>query len=263
LGNIPSPVTAIGGQDKKLPSGLEDLAIEFSKAEARLKQAENKADRVPVSVVNELRYAGCHVLRALCPAIAQTDETDTTQSHDSDRPGESHPDAEVRRATDHCKRARYDAIEYETIQRLKKVTLFQEDYRLVISPEMPKVNEALQAAYDAQQMVEGEPGKEPDPRREKNLDVLDKLCESLKLAERGLATIRPILNTKREEKQREQEERQRQERVTKFRWQVGIAITVLGILCTTTFGIVKILSDAKGASPQSVDAPSTLPASNR
>jgi hypothetical protein len=235
-------VAAIGRQEKKLPAGLDDLAIEFSKAEARLKQAENKADRVPVSVVNELRYAGCHVLRALCPAIAQTDETDTTQSHDSDHPGESHSDAEVRRATDHCKRARYDAIEYETIQRLKKVTLFQEDYRLVISPEMPKVNEALQAAYDAQQMVEGEPGKDPDPRREKNLDALDRLCESLKLAERGLATIRPVLNIKLED-------RQRQDRTSRRRWIATTIIAVLALLSASAIGITKIYLDAHKAAP--------------
>lgn len=242
MGDISRPVAAIGRQEKKLPAGLDDLAIEFSKAEARLKQAENKADRVPVSVVNELRYAGCHVLRALCPAIAQTDETDTTQSHDSDHPGESHSDAEVRRATDHCKRARYDAIEYETIQRLKKVTLFQEDYRLVISPEMPKVNEALQAAYDAQQMVEGEPGKDPDPRREKNLDALDRLCESLKLAERGLATIRPVLNIKLED-------RQRQDRTSRRRWIATTIIAVLALLSASAIGITKIYLDAHKAAP--------------
>lgn len=238
----------VGGGE--LIPDLRALAEEFAKAEARMKQSENTTDLFRIAINNEMRYAACHLLRAVCPGVEQQDENggQASSHHDDDRPGDDSAQLEIRRAIDHCKRARYDAIEYETLQRLKKINLFLDDYRLVLSPEMPGVQEALEAAYDAQQLVSGvdqgprraevakqasslpEPTKQsrPNPRRERDLDRLDGACGALRAAERKLALLRPALNIKLEQKKRADAKQEKVERWAKY----GVIIAALTAACT-------------------------------
>lgn len=86
----------------------------FHKAEDKLKLVERLHDEgLVVPSVNELRYAGYHLLRALNAG------------------GPSERADHIDRAERHCCRAIYDAVEVSILDRLAAVRRFEDDYRLV------------------------------------------------------------------------------------------------------------------------------------
>lgn len=174
---------------------LRELALAFAEAEVRLKRTEITSRKTPSAVINELRYAGCHLLRAVCPAVLVPDEAEEDQDHDSVHSSNT-SDTEVRRAIDHCKRAKYDAIEFDTIVCLERCDEFIEEYRQIIADDIPGLPEALRGARSAQATILE--ARNDNSRRGEYLDELDKNCAVVLRAYDALDALRPILNAKRE-----------------------------------------------------------------
>ncbi|MDG4574830.1 MAG: hypothetical protein P9C36_05730 [Defluviicoccus sp.] len=98
-------------------ANIRDL---FRDAERQIKRAEEISGELAIPAVNELRYAGWHLLEALC-------------SGDPDNAVE-----QLARARRHCQRAIFDASDTSIIYLLEKIRTFQDDYRrFVISDVIP------------------------------------------------------------------------------------------------------------------------------
>jgi hypothetical protein len=179
------------------PFNLTRLAKEFSAAEDRLKQTERRTKLHPDAVINELRYAACHLLRAQCPDVNLEPQPDENEHHAVPQPGDDPAETEIRRAIDHCRRGRYDAIEYDTLVYLERMNLFKKDYRFVLGEEIAGLPAALQTARKAQDLVEDGHDSAKHKRREQGLDELDQTCSTLITAYKNLDALRPILNSRR------------------------------------------------------------------
>lgn len=231
---MPSP-----GVEPAVPSdmssgGLSELAIAFHDAETRLKQTEANTNRTPSSVVNELRYAACHLLRAECQEIPQLDEAFESQHHEP-RGSRSVFALEVRRAIDHCKRAKYDAIEFDTVICNERLDLFKKDYRLIFADNIDGLLEALKAAREAQKLLAS--GKANRSRREIYLADLDSVCERLLAAQDNLEVLRPVLNA------------WRNRRIFIFcGWLIGILIAIATLVVTLEQSRPKVPNTAPTAS---------------
>ena len=151
-------VTSAGQEEETLsgfPSGIDFNAlsvvhVEFDLAEQRIKRAESRTGKNPFPAVNELRYAGRHVLCAQGDREHPGEADEVVDHEDRDLRYEGRAN-ELRRAKDHCRRARYDAIEFEALVHIKAIELFTRDYRLVsLSGDTEKrYNEARALAVKA------------------------------------------------------------------------------------------------------------------
>lgn len=176
------------------PRSLSELAEAFYQAEQRLKTTEERTNRPVNSVINELRYAACHLLRAECPNIPQLDESFESQEHDPQEDDQTYFQREVHRATDHCKRAKYDAIEFDVIDCQERLSEFKYDYKQIIADDIEGLLAALKAANEAQRLLSC--GKTQRARRERYLEALDAVCVCLREAYGTLDALRPVLNAK-------------------------------------------------------------------
>lgn len=216
---------------------LEQVAIAFADAESRLKQSEFYTGLPSIPSVNELRYAGCHLLRYECPDIPQADELQEPQHHNQDA-------TELKRALDHCVRAKYDAVAFDAHGAVKWLDLFKEDYSLILHEETSGLQDALRSAEDARRTMAF--CRVNPNQREAYAAALDQSCALLRHAEDTLEALKPQLNARRDKQKRELEEKQRQERVARFRWIVGLIVTA--IFSATAIGIVKMVLDSKSPS---------------
>lgn len=92
----------------------------FSLAEQYAKEVEFLSSAVQVPAINELRYAGQHILKAL---VKDDDEE---------------ADAELGKAKGHCQRAMYEAVEAGIMFCLDAIKAFQEEHRhLVVTEVIP------------------------------------------------------------------------------------------------------------------------------
>jgi len=83
----------------------------YNEAEAFITEISTSWDGLDTTAVNQLRYAGRHLLNSL------TGKTPIT------------PEKEYERAVAHVKRATFDAIDSGIIYYLHKIDLFKDDYR--------------------------------------------------------------------------------------------------------------------------------------
>ncbi|WP_019895290.1 hypothetical protein [Hydrogenovibrio halophilus] len=88
---------------------LEELATLFEQAEKQVKKAEDVNGNIIVPSINELRYFGYHIIKAL---LAEDDQATLVK--------------EIEKAEGHAKRAIYDASEALIIFYLEKAELFQQ-----------------------------------------------------------------------------------------------------------------------------------------
>jgi len=94
---------------------IEEIVLLFQKAEAAIKKVELTQNELIVPAVNQLRYAGCHLIRYL------KNSEDNDQLDDVAR---------------HCKRSAYDAFESGIVFSLLEYRKFQADYSKVIITEV-------------------------------------------------------------------------------------------------------------------------------
>ncbi|MDQ6954812.1 MAG: hypothetical protein Q9M20_05155 [Mariprofundaceae bacterium] len=83
----------------------------FDSAEIKLKETEQLCGDLAIPSVNELRYVGYHITKALCHDVDSNDYNE-----------------ELLRAERHCKRAVYDANEVGIEYLLRKIANFKEQY---------------------------------------------------------------------------------------------------------------------------------------
>lgn len=94
----------------KQTSSIREIVSLFDEAELKVKEIEQLAQELSVPSINELRYVGYHLARALCTE----DESKLT--------------LEIQKAKGHCQRALYDAYEIGIIHMLEQIKLFKERY---------------------------------------------------------------------------------------------------------------------------------------
>lgn len=180
--------------------------------------------------------------------MPQVDELRETQHHVDSKPD----DRELKRALDHCVRAKYDAVAFDAHGAVKWLDLFKEDYRLILVEENPTITLALTSAERAQRTMAQ--AKIDHHFRDRYVKELEASCSQLREAQGLLNGMIPQLAAKvaakkREEddRAREAEDRARKERVDRFRWRVGTVIAIVAILSTTAGWVVKSYFDYKAA----------------
>lgn len=122
-----------------------DVAEQHRRLRAAYKEAEDaihslgiEGDGVDILAINELRYAGYHLLKSL-----------TATSDDSER------DEELRRAESHCERALYEAHDAAIFFRLDQYQKFREDYAtVVVSDVVENYVEIVKTMKRAKQLLD-------------------------------------------------------------------------------------------------------------
>lgn len=106
---------------------IEEIVLLFQKAEAAIKKVEVTQSELIVPAVNQLRYAGCHLIRYL------KNSEDNDQLNDVVR---------------HCKRSAYDAFEAGIVFSILEYRKFQGDYSKVIIADVVSNYSELQINVD-------------------------------------------------------------------------------------------------------------------
>lgn len=112
-------------------TAIKSIVTLFEESEIKLKEVEQFTQDLSIPSINELRYAGYHLAKAIC-----YEETgDNNQLN-----------CEIDKAKGHCKRAVYDAHEMGIIYVLEKIKLFNEqytDHMSVVVEVMPNYSETV------------------------------------------------------------------------------------------------------------------------
>ncbi|MGB0696874.1 MAG: hypothetical protein ACPGOY_14575 [Rhodospirillaceae bacterium] len=133
----------------------------FSKAEAAIHEAEGLHEDVIIPSINQLRYAGYHLLIAL---------TDDEQI-----------EVQMTKAENHCQRAVFDANDSILNYLLANIAQFRRDYRLIaLGPHFPEYKEAFRIEREAQEFLKK--AKQNQKSREKfyaeSQDMVNKLIQA-------------------------------------------------------------------------------------
>ncbi len=99
--------------EKKYKSIIDNIEKNFKDAESKIKSAELLDQTISIPSINELRYAGHHILRA-------------TQLKE-----EAGIVEELDKANRHTKRSFYDAVEASILYKLQKIENFDKEYKLI------------------------------------------------------------------------------------------------------------------------------------
>jgi len=173
----------------------------FASAERRIKEIEHGNEGLDIPAINELRYAGFHLLEVL-------------------KHGNTNSVHERQKVTAHIKRAIYDASEALIGIQLKDICKFQDDYRLVVVAEViPEYQKLMESAEAASELVRG-PHKDHDNRDCYYEEAL-KYVDELKRVNRILRAGRQELNKRLEIK-----------RQTSRRWAIGLAVGAISAAFT-------------------------------
>lgn len=164
------------GQELEGEDLLSSIQKKFHEAEDDIKDAERRSLNLCVPAVNELRYAGHHVLKGLVASAPEEREE------------------QYRRASRHCLRARYDAVEMQLWSLLREFQDFQEDYRAVSIPQVwPDYVECAKKFDDAMALLnkvnKTDPG-DVDESGDNRIVLLDSTREANK-------NLEPIVSTAR------------------------------------------------------------------
>lgn len=165
---------------KNNTSLFNNLIAEFEKAENRLKliERQNIQEGIDIPSINELRYAACHIIRAL-------------KENDSESP-EDTQEEEIKRAIRHCQRASYDAIEAGILSQLYIVKEFQEEYKnIVISTVIKDWNEILITANNINKTIQD---VKINDEKEDNYEIIHENHIQLEKHTRNFGIYREELN---------------------------------------------------------------------
>jgi hypothetical protein len=107
----------------------------FKEAEDALHEAELIHGDLSVPSINQLRYAGHHILLSLVG-------------------GDQAPEEEIRRAERHCQRAIYDAYDSAVVYLLARTEQFMNDYREIpILEHFPKYDAVRTKARESRDLI--------------------------------------------------------------------------------------------------------------
>ncbi|MBF0307877.1 MAG: hypothetical protein HQL40_15490 [Alphaproteobacteria bacterium] len=185
-----------------IDNGFEAIDALYREAEQALHEAETVHHELSVPSVNQLRYAGRHVLSALVGADAAAAEE------------------EKQRAQRHCQRAIYDAFDGITSYLLESIADFKADYaRIEITPHFPRYHETLEKARNARDLLIKARTVSDDRHR---------YYTDCRKAARELKSCHDAMELAREELNKAIKNRNR---VVYFAW-AGIVVALIGVAAT-------------------------------
>ena len=187
----------------------------FNLAEQYAKEVEVLSSAVQVPAINELRYAGHHILNAI-------DEFGNVS------------DDELGKAKSHCHRAMYEAVEAGIMFCLDEIKAFQEDHRgLVVSDVIHDYHERLVRAQQAVKMiVAGRADRESiEQHVEQYRDEFRAVREIVQLFE----VSRDDLSAKKAQQVEARQEAEQRRRRDYLRIAVTALMAALGIMATVFF----------------------------
>lgn len=170
----------------------------FEDAESRIKELELLyGDGLACHPINQLRYVGFHIARA----IAKTDATEEEE--------------EWKRATRHCQRAIYDASEMAIVYCLSEFKNFKDDYETVdFSPTIPDYLDIVEKMREAQNLLAT---TQHNTREEKYNE-----CQRL------FGEIKPLIN-RLNDSRTELNKRLKRNRTTMFFLAAALLVAIVGI----------------------------------
>lgn len=212
------------GQELEGEDLLFSIRRLFQEAEDDIKDAERRSLNLCVPAVNELRYAGHHVLRGLAASAPEEREE------------------QYLRASRHCQRARYDAVEMRLWSLLGEFRDFQEDYRSVSIPQVwPDYVECAEKFDDAMALLNSVKKTELgdiDDQGDNRVDLLERTREASRQLEPIVSKAKTAcieLNKILDDRNRQELEVRRQELVGRRQIVIGIWSLVcafIGIIVT-------------------------------
>ncbi|MBF0109266.1 MAG: hypothetical protein HQL76_08830 [Magnetococcales bacterium] len=146
---------------------LNTISELFRNAEIEIKLAEQMSGNIIIPAINELRYAGNHLLKGL---LASSPKEQREQYF---------------RALRHCQRAHYDAVEAVLLYLLDKFRTFQNDYEEVSIPAVwPDYAKHLSRFHEAHSLLKSVVKNPEDiddlkDNREKLLGPTKEACNKL------------------------------------------------------------------------------------
>jgi len=161
---------------------LDEVDNLFTIAETKIKQVELLREEIIIPAVNQLRYAGHHILKSLKTAGAREKESQLEQ------------------AKSHCERAICDSMEIGIAYCLERINAFKNDYKAItITDVIPTYFGILCHARAAQELiVQGVEAnnREPDQKRYANHNEMSKYFDLLRDDVNALDVGREELNKK-------------------------------------------------------------------
>ena len=154
------------------PEKLQKFADHFAAAESQIKIVEYLDKELIIPSVNQLRYAGYHVARA----ISSLDPVAL--------------DEHLGKAINHCKRSYYDTKEVAVIYLLEKIEAFQNDFRTSaeVLKVMPNYCDLIVSAQEASDHIESVKNNHYDNREEfytscdPHYDILKSIVDKFSVA---------------------------------------------------------------------------------
>lgn len=128
---------------------LREIVDLFDEAERKVKEVEQFSQELSVPSINELRYVGYHLARALCE-----DNADAVAD-------------QLKKARGHCQRAIYDAHEIGIIHMLEQIRAFKDGYQKsshVVVEVIPDYVDLLVSADKATEFIVQIGQKNPESR---------------------------------------------------------------------------------------------------
>lgn len=186
----------------------------FCSAEQLIKLVENLGEGIIFPAVNQLRYAGQHLLKSDC-----IDNQDSKEEH-------------FKKAKYHCQRAIYDASEMGIIHYLEEIRIFKDDYKQVIIVNIvPNYSDILTKAKDASDFIlknhfkkANDDGDETINKMNSEYKECKKLLKELEMFVDSLTIMRPELNKQIEKN-----------RFTVFCLISGLVISMIAICATIIY----------------------------
>ena len=239
---------------------LQELYQRFCRAEIKIKSMEHGGLEPLVPAVNELRYAAFHLLLAMkldkqfgTPVTATEEAFDKLFEDglypDGDELEEAslNTDHELQRAVNHCKRALYDAVEIDIIDRVEDIRDFKKLYRISdimrLIPEFSKKYLEVEDTLEFLEKIDGQ----FHHKREKYSQILEEKSQPIRELHKLVLTYEGAV----EEAHQEYIRTLNKERIT-LSWQRfgAIVAAVFGFITAVITGIGILIQLSKSPAPQ-------------
>jgi len=194
----------------------------FSEAETALKDCEQRYSEFLAPVVNELRYAGYHLILAIEPNPLKPDHI------------------ELKKAWGHIRRAKYDCLELRCLKVFMEIDTFEnryQDFLDVVAKHVADYAALRQQVLKIRNQRSVDFGNHWDdrdgfePKHQGHIVELEEMWQKLAIAEPIIATE---CNRMIQEAQKEEDQRVRESR----RFIINCLIASLALLVTTILGCV-------------------------
>ena len=191
---------------------IQNLELSFNQADSLVKEVEDFIGEAGIPALNEMRNAGYHLAHSIL--------LDDCKFCDN----------QITSATNHCKRACYEASEAGIVVSLLKFREFRNDYKTLVVSEILKEWPQIQKDFEQSQKdinrVKGTADRSAD--YEARMDVFRKVknhCETMNVARDDLnAKIQEGINSTR-------------------KFILGSLITICGIIIASVFAYLQLNKD--------------------